>query len=358
MISRIAIKNFRSLRDVELRPGNLTVLIGPNGSGKSNVLDILRFIKATYSKANYSERSQVSELMRSQLEDRGGFKQVVWGGNIDSRLCFEVEFSNLVADSIVSGFTTEITYDRGTPSFGEQHLLVDSTPVGSMAFRSGMSSHIRATSQILPKLDLWQFYDFSPNLMRKPTSVKQEHTLSDTGSNLSTVVHSLFSEGHPDLDEAIGMLKVMVPTVEGLVSPIFGDGQTYVALKEQGLDNPVGAWGLSDGTLLALAMSIALVVRPEPELICVESPETGIHPQMLEAVADMLTVASRDTQVIVTTQSPYLLDWLPIESFVVAEKKNGETHLKALKDDETLRETVAALGAGPAWYSGYLGGEP
>ena len=48
MISRIAIKNFRSLRDVELRPGPLTVLIGPNGAGKSNILDALKFLKGVY----------------------------------------------------------------------------------------------------------------------------------------------------------------------------------------------------------------------------------------------------------------------------------------------------------------------
>ena len=46
MITRIAVRNFRSLRNVQLDLGSLTVLIGPNGSGKSNVLDALRLIDA------------------------------------------------------------------------------------------------------------------------------------------------------------------------------------------------------------------------------------------------------------------------------------------------------------------------
>ena len=285
----------------------------------------------------------------------------MWGGCTDSRIGFEVEFSNEVTSPPHVGFAAEIAEHQGSPYLCDERLIrKDSVLVQDVvtSFDSGGSFVLTDAKQTLDRLNLWQFYDFSPDLMRKPTKVKQENTLNESGSNLSTVVHSLFSAGQPDLDEAVSMLQVMVPTVERLVSPIFGDGRTYVALKERGVENPVGTWGLSDGTLLALALSIALVVRPEPELICVESPETGIHPQMMEAVADMLTVASRDTQVIVTTQSPYLLDWLPIESFVVAEKENGETHLKALKDDEALRETVDALGAGPAWYSGYLGGEP
>ena len=127
--------------------------------------------------------------------------------------------------------------------------------------------------QMLKRLKSWHFYSFSPREMRKPTPVKQEHVLNETGSNLSTVIHTMFSEGHPDLEEAVGMLQVMVPTVEGLVSPIFGDGQTYVALKEKGVRSPVGVWGLSDGTLLALALSVALVTRPYPDLICLETPE-------------------------------------------------------------------------------------
>ena len=354
MISRIAIKNFRSLRDVELRPGPLTVLIGPNGSGKSNILDALRFLKAVY-----SDPFQALQLSGSEMEDRGGFGQVVWGGDTNSKLRFEVEFSSDGEDASSVGLVSEILENQFGVGFGQEHHLIDSIPVGDLGSRSPHVSHISMDAKlVLNRLKRWQFYELVPKSMREPARIRQESVLNESGSNLSSVVHTLFSEGHPDLEEAVGMLQVMVPTVERLVSPIFGDGHTYVALKEKYVEHLVGTWGLSDGTLLALALSIALVVRPEPELICIESPETGIHPQMMEAVADMLEVASRDTQVIVTTQSPYLLEWLPYESFVVVDKKEGETRLTSLRDKDGIRETVKALGAGDAWYSGYLGGEP
>ena len=354
MISRIAIKNFRSLRDVELRPGPLTVLIGPNGAGKSNILDALRFLKGVY-----SDWSQADGLLDHQLAERGGVRQVVWGGLTDENLRFEVEFSNGDSTPGTHGIEIEVAEDRERPYLSEEYHLIDSKPVSNLGDRSPTESSIPpAAMQILRRLKSWHFYNFSPALMRKPTPVRQEHVLNETGSNLSTVIHALYSEGHPDLEEAVGMLKVMVPTVEGLVSPIFGDGQTYVALKEKGVRNPVGVWGLSDGTLLALALSIALVTRPYPDLICLETPEAEIHPGMMEAVSDLLEPTSHSTQIIVTTQSPHLLDWLPYNSFVVVEKEEGETKLKPLKDNDLLRETVAALGAGSAWYSGYLGEAP
>ena len=354
MISRIAIKNFRSLKDVELRPGPLTVLIGPNGAGKSNILDALRFMKSVY-----SDWDQAEVRAGSQFAERGGFGQVVWGGHPDSNIRFEVEFSGDDASSESDGLTTEIAGDLGRPHFVEQHHLVNSMPVGNLGERRGTRSHISSTAkQTLDKLELWQFYNFSPALMRKPTKVKQERLLNESGSNLSTVIHSLFSEGHPDLEEAVGMLQVMVPTVERLVSPIFGDGQTYVALKEKGVENPVGAWGLSDGTLLALALSIALVVRPRPKLICLETPEAEIHPLMMEGVADMLDSASYDTQIIVTTQSTRLLDQLPYERFVIVEKKRGKTRLRPLTVEEEDHDFFRMVGVGNAWYSGSIGGVP
>jgi len=41
MIRRVAIKNYRCLRDVELELSPLTVLVGPNASGKSSILSAL-----------------------------------------------------------------------------------------------------------------------------------------------------------------------------------------------------------------------------------------------------------------------------------------------------------------------------
>ena len=37
----VGIKNFKSLRDVTFKPGDLSVLIGPNGAGKSNICERL-----------------------------------------------------------------------------------------------------------------------------------------------------------------------------------------------------------------------------------------------------------------------------------------------------------------------------
>ena len=77
MITELSVKNFRSLKDVKLSPGPLTVLIGANGSGKSNILDSLRLAH---------QLSFQDMGIESLFSDRGGYEEVVWGGDIAEKI--------------------------------------------------------------------------------------------------------------------------------------------------------------------------------------------------------------------------------------------------------------------------------
>ena len=61
-LTRVILKNYKSIAACDVRFGPLSFLLGPNGAGKSNFLDALRF---------------VTDSLRTSLEhairDRGGF---------------------------------------------------------------------------------------------------------------------------------------------------------------------------------------------------------------------------------------------------------------------------------------------
>ena len=89
MISRLRVSNFRSLGDVDLALGRLTVLAGQNGSGKSNVVDVFRFL---------------SDAIRSGLEGavtkRHGIAAVRrWssGRPFNLEICLEIERDDRVS---------------------------------------------------------------------------------------------------------------------------------------------------------------------------------------------------------------------------------------------------------------------
>jgi predicted ATPase len=44
-MTRLVVKNYRSLADIDIRLSPLTVFVGKNAVGKSNVIDVLRFVR-------------------------------------------------------------------------------------------------------------------------------------------------------------------------------------------------------------------------------------------------------------------------------------------------------------------------
>ncbi|MCH9036693.1 MAG: AAA family ATPase [Chloroflexi bacterium] len=377
MISKITIKNYKSLENVTLNLGPLTVLVGANGSGKSNILDALMFLKSMVTP---------EQLAHEVLEPRGRYESVVWGGEIKRAIAFRVSWQDQQLNSgacLTYSLDLGYEYRRERGVITKEKIETNGNPPfqrddsGRVTFTrkdgSSVSEHtfpelsvfgipsvqdIAEVASLLKLTRNWELYNFEYRGMRPPQPVRKEYRLSETGNNLSTVLHAIYSSKPLIFSEVFESVKVAVPTAEALFSDLTEDGKTYVALKEKDVPQPVGSWGLSDGTLFALALSTALLTPQIPGLLCLESPDASLHPYVMEHVAELLKSASRKTQVIVTTHSPYLLDYLPPESIVVVEKVKGKTVLKPVKGRKGVRYAIEKLGAGDAWYSGHLGGVP
>ena len=375
MISELSVQNYRSLKDVTLPLGPLTVLIGANGSGKSNVLDVFKLVQQLTTDVNVGTAQAFGK--------RGGYEEVVWGGQTEREVKIAIDWSdpssaNSEKDTFAVSFNHDVSQDA---VFSHERLATHDRQVtrdsqskyavfdGSVELASGYSPTGRSalfganldgwhSPNPRQSIEGWAFYRFVPTMMRTPQPVKRQYRLAETGENLSAVVHTIFSANDPALNDVVEFLKACVPTVEELRSPITESGETYVALKENGVPRAVGSWGLSDGTLLALALATALLTPEPPTLLAVEAPDIELYPYVMETVAEMLTLASQKTQVIATTHSPYLLEHLPTDSFVVVEKADGATTCRPLKGKRAVKKVAEQLGAGRAWVAGHIGGVP
>ena len=65
-ISRVRLKNYKSIAECDVRLGPLTILVGPNGSGKSNFLDALAFLSRAL-------RTTIDEA----IDERGGIDVIL-----------------------------------------------------------------------------------------------------------------------------------------------------------------------------------------------------------------------------------------------------------------------------------------
>jgi hypothetical protein len=101
--------------------------------------------------------------------------------------------------------------------------------------------------------------------------------------------------------------------VQDILAEFAPTGEAIVAVKEEPFDKPLTARSLSDGTLRFAALAVAVWSAEGRQTLLTEELENGIHPARLALLVRMLeqaTATSSAVQVIASTHSPTVLDWL------------------------------------------------
>lgn len=380
LVKHVAIKNYKSLRNVKFDPKSLSVLIGPNSSGKSNLLDAFRFM---------------SEFVRDgqkALQRRNGFKSIVWSGDSAQKLSFElhgdfewergtnsfeyfVELSNQPFNASENREYLKFTdggqfrtilefpdkngnaalYGMDSRQLGGYPRSTVESVLHNFAARPGENQPVGFFSDFLRS---WEVYDPSPVHMRVPVSAKRDLKLMPYGENLGTVLHTIHSE-YPSIFRTIeDQLRALVPESRNLLSLLTEKANTSPGLEEDQLSTKIPATSMSSGTLRFLAF-LAAVHSPEaPPLVCFEEPENYIHPRALELLVDILKSASEKRQVIISTHSPYVLNLIEPDWVFVFDKKQAETTITEASTTKELKTLLRKVGLGEAWYAGTIGGVP
>ena len=109
------------------------------------------------------------------------------------------------------------------------------------------------------------------------------------------------------------------------------------ALRENGREFPAAI--LSDGTLRFAALAAAFFQSDMPELMTIEEVENGIHASRSRLLLEMLRsqAEAAKTQVVATTHSATLLDWLGEEDYRTTfvckrDEETGESRICPLTD--------------------------
>jgi predicted ATPase len=92
-------------------------------------------------------------------------------------------------------------------------------------------------------------------------------------------------------------------------------------------------------------------------MVIIDEPELGLHPVAIRLLGAMIRSSAARRQLLVSTQSPLLIDEFEPEHVVVADLEQGATRLRRL--------TVSQLGGwleeyslGELWEKNELGGRP
>ena len=338
-VERLRVKNFRALRNVELKDiTRLSALLGPNGSGKSTVFDVFAFLAECFTdglrRAVSSRGDGTLKDLRSrdaadpisvELRYREGGRErryaISYHLEIDEekgRPVVAREWMQWKRQSYGAPFRF-LDYERGRGSvitgeaLEDQDTRIERPLTGADVLAVSTLGQLAENPRVRALRDFvtgWQLSYLSATEMRAiPTAGPQEH-LSRNGDNLVNVIQYL-QEHHPEqLSEIFQTLKRRIPRLEKVEPLMLPTGHLLLMVKDAPFSQPVQARYASDGTLKLLAYLVQLQDPAPPPLVGIEKPENFLHPKLLRELAEECQQASSKTQLIVTTHSPFFLDGL------------------------------------------------
>ena len=356
-LKRVVLRNYKSIGVCDVKLGPLTYLVGANGSGKSNFLDALHLV-----------RDALTGTLDNALNERGGLPEVRRRSSghpthFSVRLEFLLPGGQAGFYAFTIGALTGRAYEvqtemcaissRGSgPYFKiERGALVESSEPTFPAVTPDRLALVSASGlavfrPVFDALTATGFYNLNPKLMRDPQKPQDGRLLKSAGENIVSVIGHLERVAPESLTLIQEYLQSVVPMVQGVERRPIGSMETLEFRQDMaGSKHPwrFPAQNMSDGTLRALGVLTALFQSNRdfaPLLIGIEEPETALHPAASAALREALSRASKNTQVIVTSHSPDLLDDHDIspESFLAVVSERGETRIGPL--DQASRQAM------------------
>jgi predicted ATPase len=365
-IREVYAAGYRSLRSIRFPIDRLSVFVGANGIGKTNLYRALQLLQAAASGA-----------LTRDLAAEGGFDSVFWAGErmghepvrvkLAARLeaperDYALEYS--VETGLVpptgAGFRLEPQVKAETLAYRDdrrsRNLLERKGPRGHLFTESGVKrpfgTDLLGSETALgslrdaasyPDLHLarrtmleWRFFhDFRTDpgsALRRPCLAVTSPTLSSDGANLAAVFATLayIREDTADLDQVVESAfpgaRLVIPEPGRLASfgLVFPEYPKRVFEPSE----------LSDGTIRFLALAGALLAYRLPPFVALNEPETSLHPDLLDPLADMIVRASERTQVWLVTHSDRLAEAIGRRGGITPRrvvKRKGETWIEGLR---------------------------
>lgn len=324
-LNSITIKGFKSISSVEsLKLEAINVVIGPNGSGKSNFIGVFSFLNAM----------QEGKLSEYVIKAGGADRILYLGARMTPELFIRLSFQ---ADNN--------EYElRLLPTENDELVSTRTVPDYSSNWR------------------LYHFHDTSANSpMKKTADLNDNRFFRIDGSNLAAFLYFLKNKHETSYSLILRTIQRVAPFIDDFVlePQLLNPDKIRLEWKHKNSDAYFDASSLSDGTLRFIALT-TLFLQPKefrPSIILVDEPELGLHPFAITMLASLVKQVSIETQVILATQSPLLVDHFKPEDILVTETGPDGTQFKRL-ESEPLKEWLEDYSLGQLWKKNEIGGRP
>jgi len=371
LINKLLVKGFRSVRAEIVEFANPLFLVGKNGAGKSNLTDAFAFIADI-----------VSLPLQTVFNSRGGFSSVRhMTGRSGSTIALAIEFENIMFGDEAEGGTGRFAFEiQSAPRFGIEVVreqCVVTMPDGATSWYDRQSEKMESnlewlsgiggkwlapSSLLLPLLGIGPFipvsqalksmraYSIEPWRLREMQDPDTGESLRSDGGNATSVLNHIKRNSPDAAVRILEILSGIVPCTTSVRTRKHGKKFSLEFTQRWGEKERLDleAFNMSDGTLRALGILLAVYQIPSPSVLVIEEPEASIHPGALSILLDLIRFASRSMQVVVTTHSPEVLDstWLADNNLRLVAWEDGTTIVSRVGEMAGQALKAHLMGAG------------
>lgn len=412
-ITRVHIKNFKSIVDLSLDLAPINVFIGENGSGKSNILEALAFAAAAAASKLDNEflvsrgiRVTEPRFMRSAFaETEDGAVSIDVEADRGLRTRYEI---NTSGDAAYPKWTSKIhmevpphthivlekdelrnmathqflqllpqkpaDFTELDRSIAEFYKAVGGTvPVITDSLRTGFATLVKDLTTSFEKYyqgsSLAEFIVYSPEITALRTFEKEGQILplGVRGEGLLKLLRVMANEDH----DSWTALRHNLELLDWLSDIDIDQGS---ALLEQSLrlrdrfvaesSPPFDQRSANEGFLYLLFFFALILSKVTPRFFAIENIDTSLNPKACSELMRRLSqlIIERQKQVLLTTHNPSILDGLNLHDekqrlFVVFRNKHGHTVARRVIPPKPVGDELP-IRLSEAFVRGLLGGIP
>lgn len=347
MITRFRLENFKAHRDTDLALRQFTILVGDNCSGKTSVLEALRLVDELTVQASRAPGAGI-EILAELARQGTDHMELSWSGQRSG----PPWVASLELDKVGSErWKLRVSGEdvSGPFKFGEEF-----DGPGWLPLLSKISS---LTGPVA-------FYRFhSDQIAASAYSNRPAAAVAEDGALTAVALAALKLADDEAFERIETAMRRLVPSLQRVFikpatvihpsnpNPVTGSKLYFDFRGAKG----VPAHRASQGTLVVLALLTVLHGPNRPSTILLDDFDHSLHPraqmELVRMVKELLTVDEfKDTQIIATTHSPYVLDEVPPSDVIVfALRDDGTVAAKPLSDHPDAPRVNGSLKAGELW---------
>lgn len=394
-LASVTVKDFKSLKDVNVDLGQVNVFVGANGAGKSCLLEAIGILGACAAGAVDDQallrrgvRPGVPELYKSSFEDGAIASKITLRGQSSGGADYRAYITNpsknpgpyWVFGNESLEFAGQKIASRGPR--GKASALGLSVPLEN---NRSVTTLVRASQEtdarvrhFLSELDGFAiFAPVTPVLRGITQDTAPRIPVGLYGGQLAEAAGLLASQkqGKNAIDQALTLIDWAAKVSAGepsrkFLSPSVPTSRYVVEFRDRFMAkgrDVLSGYDASEGALYILFMLVLATHGQSPGIFAVDNFDQALNPRTARALTRMFTmdVLREGRQVLLTTHNPLVLDGLDlgddrVRLFAVSRNRSGHTRVRRVpvKDFAALKEKHGEFAVSRLWIDGLLGGMP